>query len=527
MLFRYQNLLPAMDSATPFPAENLTTTTTREFKHHVVMFPFMAQGHIIPFLELAKLLAKRTGFAITIANTPLNIRSLRPEIDSTGAGLDIRLAELPFSTAGHGLPPQTENTDFLPYNLFFPFLQASEQLEPHFERLICRICQEDGGRLPLCIISDMAFGWTLDVGNRLGIPRIQFCTAGAYGTSVYYSLWTHLPHNQTHADDFVLPDMPHVTLQRSQLPTNIKMATGSDPWSLFMNRQISRNVRSWGSICNTFEQLEHSSLQHMRKSTGRPVWAVGPILPSSLLSSSPSNTKLDSDFLLRGKQTEAKSARACLQWLDSQAPSTVLYVSFGSQNSISLSNMKALALGLESSQQPFIWVVRPPVEAPLNSELSAEFLSDGFEERVKEKKLGLLIRKWAPQLLILSHPSTGGFLSHCGWNSVLESLSQGIPIIGWPMAGDQFTNSKVLEEEMEVCIEMWRGKEGELKPETVERTVRMVMKEEKGNRLRQRAAEIREAALKAVSEDKNGEKKGSSVCAVDDMIRELTVGYQC
>jgi hypothetical protein len=74
-----------------------------------------------------------------------------------------------------------------------------------------------------------------------------------------------------------------------------------------MNRQISRNVRSWGSICNTFEELEHSSLQHMRKSTGRPVWAVGPILPSSLLSSSPSNTTLDSDFLLRGKQAEEES----------------------------------------------------------------------------------------------------------------------------------------------------------------------------------------------------------------------------
>jgi hypothetical protein len=188
--------------------------------------------------------------------------------------------------------------------------------------------------------------------------------------------------------------------------------------------------------------------------------------------------------------------------------------------------MKELALGLESSQQPFIWVVRPPLEAPFNSEFSAEFLPEGFEERVKEKKRGLLIRKWAPQLLILSHPSTGGFLSHCGWNSMLESLSQGVPIIGWPMSADQFANSKMLEEEVGVCIEMWRGKEGELKPETVERRVKMVMKEEKGNRLRQRAAEIREAATKAVSEDKDGEKKGSSVCDVDDMIRELTVGYQ-
>lgn len=515
-----------MDSAALSPAENFSRSTNRELKHHVVMFPFMAQGHIIPFLELARLLAKRTGFTITIVNTPLNIKRLRPEIDSTGDGLDIRLAELPFSAADHGLPPQTENTDSLPYHLIIRLMEASDHLEPHFESLISRISQEDGGRLPLCIISDMFLGWTLDVGNRLGIPRIQFCTCGAYGTSVYYSLWTHLPHKHTHADEFVLPDMPHVTLQRSQLPPVLKMATGSESWCLFMNRQISRNVRSWGSICNTFEDLENSSLQHMRKSTGRPVWAVGPILPSSLLSLSPSNTMVDSNFLERGKQAEVKSARECLQWLDSQAPSTVLYVSFGSQNCISLSNMRALALGLESSRQPFIWVVRPPLEAPLNSEFLTEFLPEGFEERVKEKKAGLLIRKWAPQLLILSHPSTGGFLSHCGWNSVLESLSRGVPIIGWPMAADQFANSKLLEEEVGVCIEMWRGKEGELKRETVERRVRMLMKEENGNRVRQRAREMSDAALKAVSEDKDGGKKGSSVCAVDDMIRELTIGYQ-
>lgn len=514
-----------MDSPTSFAAENLTTIT-REFKHHIVMFPFMAQGHIIPFLELAKLLAKRTGFAITIVNTPLNIRSLKHKIESAGAGLDIRLAELPFSSAAHGLPPQTENTDSLPHNLFIRLMEASEQLELHFERLIRRISQENGGRLPLCIISDMILGWTLDVGKRLGVPRIQFCTCGAFGTSVYFSLWTHLPHTKTHADDFVLPDMPHVTLQRSQLHPLLKMATESDPWTLFLNRQISRNVRSWGSICNTFEELEHSSLQHMRISTGRPVWAVGPILPSSLLSSSPSNTKIDSDFPLRVNQAEADSARACLQWLDAQAPSTVLYVSFGSQNSISSSHMKELALGLESSQQPFIWVVRPPLEAPVNSEFREEFLPEGFEERVKENNVGLLIRKWAPQQLILSHPSTGGFLSHCGWNSVLESLSQGVPIIGWPMTADQFANSKLLEEEVGVCIEMWRGKEGELKRETVERRVRMVMKEEEGNRLRKRAVEMREAAMKAVSEDEEGGMKGMSICDMDDMIRELTVGYK-
>lgn len=143
---------------------------------------------------------KRTGFSITIANTPLNIRSLRPKIKSVGPPQHIRLAYLPFSNDAHGLPPHTENMDSLPYQLFLCLYEASEHLEPHFECLIYHINQEYGGSLTLCIINDMLLGWMLDVGNRLVIPRIQFCTSGAYDTSFYYSLCTHLPHTNTQVD---------------------------------------------------------------------------------------------------------------------------------------------------------------------------------------------------------------------------------------------------------------------------------------------------------------------------------------
>eukprot|EP01018_Ginkgo_biloba_P020562 Gb_16494 [translate_table: standard] len=460
-------------------------------RHHVVMFPYMAQGHIIPFLELSKFIARRSGFTITILNTPLNIRELRPKVESTrqaDAALDIRLAELPFCGTDHGLPPHTENTDSLEdYQNLLCLFEASEHLRPHFEQFLRQISEQEG-RPPLCIISDMFLGWTLDVADEFRIPRIQFCTCGVYSTLIFYSLWTHLPHIKTDSNVFVLPDMENVSLHRSQLSHGLKMATGSDPGTLFLNRQIPRNMRSWGSVCNSFEALEHGSLEQMRKSTGRPVWAVGPLLPSSLLSSAPSTANSNGsnlEVLLRGKET-GPDVVACLQWLDSQKPSTVLYVCFGTMNTICASDMKELALGLESSQQPFIWVVRPPLGFPLNADFSPEFLPDGFEDRIREKKQGFIIRGWAPQLVILSHPSTGGFLSHCGWNSVLESLSQGVPIIGWPLAGDQFYNSKMLEEEVGVCVELWRGKEGELTKERVERTVRILMEEERGIELKKR-----------------------------------------
>ncbi|GLJ06410.1 hypothetical protein SUGI_0038460 [Cryptomeria japonica] len=491
-------------------------------KSHVVMFPFMAQGHIIPFLQLSKLLAARTGFTITIVSTPLNVQALTPTIQSArekDSALDIRLAELPFCSADHGLPPRSESTDSLPYAQVLTLMEAAEYLQPHLENLIRRICTEDGCA-PLCIISDMFLGWTKDVADIFGIPRIFFLTCGVYGTLLYYSMWNHLPHTKTDSEEFILPDLPHVSLHRSQLPTNIKMATGTDPWSLFQARQISRNMRSWGFICNSYEELEHGYLEHLRKSTGRPVWAVGPVLPPEFLSSTQSHAVRDQ--LLQGKEANGTSDTiSCLRWLNSRNVSSVFYICFGSQNTISASNMKELALGLESSGQPFIWVVRPPLGVPSTAEFSSEFLPDGFEERMKTKNQGLVIKKWAPQREILSHPSTGGFLSHCGWNSTLESLSQGVPIIGWPLAGEQFFNSKLLEEEVGVCVEICRGNDGELTKEKVERTVKMLMWEEKGSGLRERAATMRDAARKAVVDGADGTEKGSSICHVDDMIQKI------
>eukprot|EP01018_Ginkgo_biloba_P020569 Gb_09991 [translate_table: standard] len=503
----------------PNQAENMSNS-----KYHVVMFPFMAQGHLIPFLELSKLIARRSGFTITIVNTPLNIRSLRPKVESArqaDGALDIRLAELPFSSSAHGLPPDAENTDSIPYHLIIRLMEACEHLETHFEQLIRQISEQEG-RPPICIISDMFLGWTLDVADRFGIPRIQFCTCGAYGTALYYSTWMHLPHTKTDSDVFVLPDMENVSLHRSQLSHVLKMATESDPWTLFHHRQIPRNMRSWGSIFNSLEELEHSSLEHMRKSSGRPVWAVGPLLPSSLLSSAAHSNGSALEGIMQGKN-EGGHVDACLQWLDSQKPSTVIYVSFGTMNTICASDMKELALGLESSQRPFIWVVRPPLGIPLNAEFSPEFLPDGFEDRIRETKQGFVIREWAPQLVILSHPSTGGFLSHCGWNSTLESLSQGVAIIGWPLAADQFYDAKLLEEEVGVCVELWRGKDGGLTKEKVERTVRLLMEEKRGTELKKRAMEMRDAIRKAVCENEG--KKGSSVHDIDDMIQELLSNY--
>ncbi|KAI0513855.1 hypothetical protein KFK09_009886 [Dendrobium nobile] len=207
----------------------------------------------------------------------------------------------------------------------------------------------------------------------------------------------------------------------------------------------------------------------------------------------------------------------CIEWLESHRPASVLYISFGSENTIGASQMMALAEGLEASLVAFIWVVRPPLGFDMNGEFEADrWLPDGFEARMAEKRRGFVVRRWAPQIGILSNKATGGFLSHCGWNSVMESLSRGVPLIGWPVASEQFYNSMMMEEEMGVGMEMARGPMGDVDAAKVERVVRMVMEGEKGNDMKNRAARCGEMIRAAMEEE--GKKKGSSVRAIDEVF---------
>ncbi|OMP03822.1 UDP-glucuronosyl/UDP-glucosyltransferase [Corchorus olitorius] len=234
----------------------------------IVMLPFMAHGHLIPFLALAKQIHLRTGFNITIANTPLNVQYLR----STLIGHDhqhrfgIHLAELPFNSADHGLPPNTENTENLPLDQIGNLLTSSPSLQTPFHRLLLDIIAKQGGNPPLCIISDPFFGWVADVAKSTGILHISFATGGAYGTLAYASLWLNLPHRQTHSDEFSLPGFPErCRFHVSQLHEFMRKADGSDPWSRFMQAQISASFKSFGWLCNTVEEIEPLGLESLRK----------------------------------------------------------------------------------------------------------------------------------------------------------------------------------------------------------------------------------------------------------------------
>ncbi|CAN0923161.1 Crocetin glucosyltransferase 3 [Linum grandiflorum] len=476
---------------------------------HIVMLPFMAHGHLIPFLSLAqKIQRRRPDITITIATTPLNTQYLRSSLaGSNNNSNNIRLHDLPLSSEEYGLPPGAENTENLPLDMMINLFLSSTTLESPVNDLIVKITAEDGGRPPLCVISDVFFGWANDVAAANKTPNFTFTTGGAYGTLAYTSIWLNRPHRRADGQEqeeeeyFDVPGFGdgrrfHIT----QLHKFLRKADGTDSWSKFFQIQLPKSLESHGWLCNSVEEIEPLGFELLRKYTNRQIYGIGPLLPNEFLLGSSSSSRATT-------KTHGVSPEKCSEWLQLHEPGSVLYISFGSQNSINPSQMMELAIGLEqSSVSAFVWVIRPPIGFDRKSEFRPEWLPEGFEERMKESKRGLLIRNWAPQLEILSHESVGGFLSHCGWNSVLESLSQGVPIIGWPLAAEQAFNSKMLVEEMGVAVELARGAVVDLDREEVKRVVEIVMVN--GEEMKRRALMVSEELKASVrDDDEQGKKK--------------------
>lgn len=483
-----------------------------EFAEHVVMLPFMAHGHMIPFLGLAHQIKHATGFKLTIVTTTLNVQYLTSCTDDP----EIRLVALPFNGADHGLPPDAENTEGLPLHQMITLLRSTFALKDPLRNFISDLTAKDG-KPPLCIISDLFMGWASEVARSCGTVNVGFSTSGAYGTTCFMSIWRDLPHLAAGDDgEFTLPAFPHsCRFNVSHLHPFMRAANGEDSWSKVFRSIVAGSLESIGWLCNTVKETEPVGADALGKFTKLPVWCIGPFLPPEMLNK---GTSLSSSSRIIGKRSgkvHGLSPEKCIEWLDMHSEGSVLYISFGSQNTISASQMMALALGLEDSGKPFIWVIRPPIGFDIKGEFKSEWLPEGFTER----KQGLVIHTWAPQLEILCHKSTGAFLSHCGWNSSLESLSQGVPIIGWPMAGEQAFNSKMMMEEMGVCIELTKGVHSTILRSDVKRVIDVVLDSKKGIEMKENAVGIGELIRAAAREDKT--RKGSSLQAMDDFISTL------
>lgn len=394
-------------------------------------------------LSIARLIHRSfPEVTITLVSTARNIAALRGYPDASAAS--ISLHALPFVPADHGLPDDCESSSTLPVAQFITLFEAFESLEPAFDALVSSLRRDAGG---LCIVADPTVAWTVDVARRHGCAHALYLSCSALGSAILHALWRHMPSLPFGPDGLLRLRVPEhqeeVALHRSQLSTIFLEADGVERWTAFQHRRIQCGYRTDAVIVNTVEELEPKGLAMVRHTLGDDVavYAVGPFVRGA------------------GAEDSEKHERdaAVLGWLDTQRPASVLYISFGSQNSIRPEQMTELASALELTGRPFVWAIRAPVGFKDDGDGGhMSWLPEGFEERARAQNRGRLVRGWAPQVKILAHVSTGGFLSHCGWNSVLESLTQGVPIVGWPVSAEQFYNAKMLQE-WGVCVEAARG----------------------------------------------------------------------
>ncbi|KAK1412874.1 hypothetical protein QVD17_34454 [Tagetes erecta] len=484
---------------------------------HIIMFPYMAQGHLTRFLELAyRIVHHDPSFTVTIVNTPLNINNLRSAIaNRPSPPSQIHLKSFPFNGSDYGLPPDSENTDGLSPSQLPLLMQACASFEAPFRKFISDIVSSDGTS-SVCIISDGLTRWMNGVAKDLGICSYLFIP-GAYGSVATMSVLMNLPHiniaDGGTNEEFALPGFPEsCRFTYMELTPRVRALDGKDGLSKFMKSGSSGEYN--GVLCNTVEEIEPLGLKILRSYMKLPVWCVGPLIPLKLLTK---NSDSDTNSGITSQRSGKKLAiepKYCMEWLDSHPTRSVLYISFGSENAISETQMMEFAKGLEESKKPFIWIIRPPSEFDPKGDFRPEWLPSGFVDRVK--KQGLLVHGWAPQLEILCHRSTGAFLSHCGWNSVLESLSQGVPLIGWPLGGEQGYNAKMLDEEIGVCVVLARWADTMIKKEEVSRVINLVLDNSEGGKgdiMRKKASEVGEFMRAAVETN-----KGSSYNAMKDFL---------
>ncbi|XP_057839870.2 zeatin O-glucosyltransferase [Cryptomeria japonica] len=449
-------------------------------KIHVVVVPLPAQGHLNQLLHFSRAIAER-GVTVSFVAASTHIQQVQHRVDGWDPHkFDIQFRELPMPHLPGGEPDLKSNHMF-PVHLIPLFEATEDAFSPNLDLLVGSICSESNNRV--VIVYDGPMGWVQTVATKYGIPAYVYSPAGAYP-----NFWFQEGVSGQTASGLTV----NISYKRC-LP---------ESYLTYAKRQHSLQGLAKGHILNTFSAMESTFISRLREEKifgDKPVWTVGPLLPHPFFHD-------EQRLQIQGADIE------CLRWLDRQAPASVLYVSFGSMSSLPKAQVGELADWLERCGQPFLWVLRISDAAHFSPEDQStwicECLPDGYERRLEG--WGYIARDWAPQLEILLHKSTGGFLSHCGGNSTLESISVGVPMVAWPLHSEQFANSALITRELKVGVQVkeWRNAdENELVvAEEVEKAVKLLMVSEEGMEMRQRAQELRYGARMAIGEGGSSRK---------------------
>ncbi|XP_030553747.1 scopoletin glucosyltransferase-like [Rhodamnia argentea] len=444
----------------------------------ILIVPFFGQGHLLPCMELCKHIAARNLRATLVISSnlsssiPASLRHHHPLLQIT---------EIPSSP----LPPAEPGSDPMEAHR-----AHHSQMAQGLENILAPPRPDDPSPdRPVCAVLDVMMGWSAEIFAKYKIPTVGFFTSGACSAAMELAVWKGKVEDLKPGETCPLPGLPEdMALTASDLkrhprggPPHLRGGprggrggggrapnSGSGPSSpmgvfgpKFMGPPEPGQQPPWvdesGSwiaiLFHTCAELEGPFLDYLTRQVSKPVWGVGPLLPEQYWKSAGS---LLHDREIRPNRQSSATEDEVIQWLDSKTQGSVLYVSFGSEVGPTAEEYPELAAALEESTRPFIWAIqygagrRGPPRTFLGGTPDSDegYFPHGLDKKVGER--GLIIRGWAPQLLILSHPSSGGFLSHCGWNSTVEAIGRGVPFLTWPIRGDQYYISKLVVDHLKI-----------------------------------------------------------------------------
>ncbi|XP_076953878.1 UDP-glycosyltransferase 71E1-like [Bidens hawaiensis] len=462
----------------------------------LVFIPSPGAGHLPPTLELAKLLLnhdQRLSVTIIITNFsvgPKHATETQPSVPR------LRFIDIPCDESTMALISPTT------------FLSAFvEHHKPHVSDIVRGITESDTARLAGFVV-DMFCVDMIDVANEFGVPTYTYFTSAASSLGLMFYLLakrddegfdvTELKNSETElaVPGFVNP------VSAKFLPGVLFDKEGGSKWFLDIT---TRFRESKGILVNTFQDLETHSLENLLSSSPDIplVFPVGPIVN------------------LENKKTDDKTDEIT-RWLNEQPDSSVVFLCFGSMGGFDEEQVKEMAVAIERSGHRFLWSLRRPppkgkMEFPNDYDNFEEVLPKGFLERTSS--VGKVIG-WAPQTVVLSHPSVGGFVSHCGWNSTLESIWFGVPVATWPLYAEQQLNAFQLVVELGIATEikmdyrMSRKEGGDnevilVTTEEIEGGIRKLMSDEE---MRKKVKDMKEKSRYALVEG------GSSLASIGNFI---------
>ncbi|CAK9171803.1 unnamed protein product [Ilex paraguariensis] len=466
---------------------------------HVLIFPLPLQGPVNSMFKVAELLCL-AGFHITFLVTDyIYDRLLRH------TSVQSRFEHYPgfrFETISDGLSDDHTRSGVRIMEMFDSLKTITK---PLFKEMLTSGRLSSETRRPLtCIIADGIMGFTCDVAEEIGIPIIYVRTISPCCLWVFFCLpklieADELPFKGNDLDTPIksVPGMEGF-LRRRDLPSFCRSGDLTDPNIQLYLPESQENTRAYGLVLNTFEDLEGPLLSHIR-SLCPNLYTIGPLhthLKTKLRSATTSYSTSSNSLW--------EEDRSCITWLDSKPLKSVIYVSFGSIAVMTKDQLMEFWHGLVNGGKPFLWVIRPDSIAGKDweSQIPAE-ISEGTKER------GYIVG-WAPQEEVLAHPSVGGFLTHSGWNSTLESIAAGVPMICWPYFADQQMNSRFVGEAWKLGLDMKDTCDRVI----VEKMVKELMEVRK-EEFQRSADQMAKLARQSLSEG------GPSYCNLDRLIKDI------